>query len=208
MKKYSEIALSDEEKKVLDWLKSQDYTHIGRSSNNGFIEAIDNQKGFRVNLKPMRKPFEFIENGERYRIDSLLNPPHEQKTVWDMKDGDAYWMVNTFGAIYKETWKNGFADIDCRNQGNAFLTKEEAEFEAKRREVVAKVKKYARPFIYLEPNWYPYFCRREEEIGVKCEKYIQSAIDYFSSEDDIKQAIDEVGEDDFKKYYLGVTGNA
>lgn len=205
MKKYSEIALSDEEKKVLDWLKSQDYTHIGRSSNNGFIEVFDNQKGFRVNLKPMRKPFEFIENGERYEIEKFLNPPHEPKTVWDLRGGDAYWWINSTGFISKAEWDSTPVDIERRNKGNAFLTKEEAEFEVRRREVVTKVRKYARPFRCDEPNWYAVVNRYDNHIDFDYVGVVQCAELYFESEEKIKQAIDEVGEDDFKKYYLGVT---
>lgn len=205
MKKYSEIVLSDEEKKVLDWLKSQDYTHIGRSSNYGFIEVFDNQKGFSVNLKPMRKPFEFIENGERYEIDKLLNPPHEPNTVWDLEDGEEYFVLNSDGSIGNLVWSKEPIDINIRNQGNMFLTKEDAEYEKKRREVFAKVKKYARPFRFGEPNWYAVVNHYDNHIDFSYVGVVQCAELYFESKEKIKQAIAEVGEDDFKKYYLGVT---
>ena len=208
MKKYSDIALSDEEKKNLEWFKEQGYTHVGRTTQYGFVEVFDENNDIQCNLKPMRKPFEFIDNGERYEIEKLLNPPHEPKTVWDLENGDAFWWVDSRGIINKDTWENYQPDYDRRSQGNAFITKEEAEFEAKRREVVAKVRKYTRPYILNELNCFPCYDhrydQRVEEICVDFDLGYQESCLYFDSESDIKKAIKEVGEEDFKKYYLGV----
>ena len=203
MMKYSEITLTDEEKKILEWLKSQDYTHIGRYSNNGFLDALDKQKGIQVNLKPMRKPFEFIEKNEWYEIEKLLNPPQDPKTVWDLEEGDVYWWMSSAGFVCKSKWESSRGDIHCRNQGNVFLTKEEAEFEKKRREVVTKVKKYARPFNDSRENWAP-SCGGKT-IDMSFVYAAQEAHLYFESKEKIEQAVAEVGEEDFKKYYLGVT---
>lgn len=211
MMKYSEIKLTDEEKKILEWFKGQEYNIIGRTTNYGFLEVLDDAKDIRCNLKPMRKPFEFIENGEHYEIEKLLNPSHEPKkvTVWDLESGDKYWLVGHNGKAYWQIYKNSEIDLETRSQGNAFLTKEEAEFEAKRREVVTKVRKYSRPFNPNESNWVPYYgYQGVNAICICSEKYFQYGCDYFATSKDIKTAIEEVGEEDFKKYYLGVTENA
>ena len=189
MKKYNEIALSDEEKKILEWFKGQWFTHVGRTTQYGFVEVIDENNDIRCNLKPMRKPFEFIEKGERYEIEKLLNPPHEPKTVLDLEDGDAYWAINYIGEVIKNYWNSFRFDIESRSQGNVFLTKEEAEFEAKRREVYTKIKKHARPFNHGGENWTPYWSRNRESIGWNCSGYIQEAQLYFENEEQANQAI-------------------
>ena len=127
-----------------------------------------------------------------------------KKTIWDIEKGDVYWSISPAGCVFKEVWENDFACRLKRRLFNAFLTKEEAKFEIKRREVYAKVKKYARPFNLGGENWTPYWSRSRESIGWNCSGYIQEAQLYFENEEQAKQAIDEVGEDDFKKYYLGV----
>lgn len=206
MKKYSEITLTDNEKAILEWIKWQCYTHVGRTAQYGFVEVFDENNDIQINLRPMRKPFEFIEKGERYEIEKLLNPPHEPKTVWDLKEGDAYYLITPRGFITESLWENVDFDFECRSRGNVFLTKEEAEFESKRREVVTKVRKYSRPFNPNESNWVPYYgYQGVNAICICSEKYFQYGCDYFATSKDIKTAIEEVGEEDFKKYYLGVT---
>lgn len=205
MMKYSEITLTDEEKKILEWFKEQGYTHVGRTTQYGFVEVIDENNDIRCNLKPMRKPFEFIEKGERYEIDKLLNPPHEPKTVWELKKGDTYWWINIIGEICKDVWCDFYVDKQRRNQGNVFLTKEEVEFESKRREVYEKVRKYSRPFIVKENNYYPYYDWDVHTIKYSLARHSYGFFIYFNSLNDIRKAIEEVGEEDFKKYYLGVT---
>ena len=206
MKKYSEITLNDEEKNILEWFKGQGYNMIGRTMNYGFLEVLDNINDIRCNLKPMRKPFEFIQNGVRYPIERLLNPPHEPKTVLELKRPEQYWFINSCGEVIDESWIQSIADLERRNQGNVFLTREEAEFEVKRREVVTKVRKYSRPFNPNESNWVPYYgYQGVNAICICSEKYFQYGCDYFATSKDIKTAIEEVGEEDFKKYYLGVT---
>ena len=203
MKKYSGIALTDEEKKILEWFKGQEYTDVFRKDDYDRIAFYDGSTGTEY-ITSIRNKFYFINVGEYYEIDKLLNPPHEPKTVWDLKKGDAYWWANSHGAVGKDHWNDSYIDDTRRSQGGAFLTEEEAKFEVKRREVVTKVRKYARPFKKEEKNFYPYYVYVNGAIHFNAD-YCMLPIDYFATEDDIQRAIDEVGEDDFKKYYLGVT---
>lgn len=203
-KDYNAVKLTSEEKTLLNILKHAGYTQLTRDRGDYSTAETDSCKELNVRWL---KGFEWIDEGDAWSIDLLLNPPHDPKTVWDLKDGDAYWWISSRGSIYKDEWENvPFTfNIGCRNQGNIFLTEEEAVFEAKRREVCAKVKKYARPFICSCPNVYPYFDTAVNNMCFGYVEYYQFATDYFESVEDIKQAIAEVGEEDFKKYYLGVT---
>lgn len=201
MKKYSEITLSDDERALLELLKKSNFQTVYRNSQGIFANAFSGLKRTDISWSNC---FDWMKNLETYYIDKLLNPPHEPMTVWELEDGDEYWSVSAAGIVYKETWNNGCPDIDCRSQGNAFLTKKEAEFESKRRKVVAKVRKYSRPFKRVKDNWYPCY-DAYNLLNTLLARECQVNVDYFDSEESIQKAIDEVGEEDFIKYYLGVT---
>lgn len=139
---------------------------------------------------------------------NILRP--KPKTIWDLENGDRYWCVDDCGYITFETWRNSCLDKKCRLQGNAFLTKEEAEYEVKRREVYTIVKKYSHE--YTREEWenydvkkcYPFYRFDTNRIDIIADTMFKMAKLYFESLNDIQKAIDEVGEDDFIKYYLGV----
>lgn len=208
MKKCSEIKLTDDERKLLEVLKSQGYESIGKElypgeeCHSGIFGRTRRVQNFL--LLDWFDGFDWMDYNDEYEIEKLLNPPHEPKTVWELEKGDTYWLVGHNGKAYWQVYKNSEIDLETRSQGNAFLTKEEAEFEAKRREVVAKVRKYARPFKPNCKNWYPYWDCNDYLISHCFDNAFKSARDYFESAKQIDRAIAEVGEDDFKKYYLGV----
>lgn len=130
------------------------------------------------------------------------------KTVWDLKVGDMYWAINTDGRVYYSVWEDCKYEISMRNQGSVFLTKKESEFEKKRREVYATVKRYAYEFTKKEWNesnikkYYPYYDYSDFSIKKDFNSYMCYSRLYFKSKEDIEKAIAAVGKDDFKKYYL------
>ena len=141
-------------------------------------------------------------------MDFLEKP--KPKTIWDLKDGDKYFYIDSVGGFPNMTWNNDEYDVLIRNQGNVFLTKEEAEFEKKRREVYAQVKRYAHEFSDEEwydsniEKYYPYYKYNEYSISKWFNRKTRHSGLYFQTVADIDIAIAAVGEEDFKKYYLGV----
>ena len=161
----------------------------------------------------MKKLNDFIKEYGDYIVkdgfmDFLEKP--RPKTIWDLKDGDKYFYISMTGGVYESTWHNNDFDIKARRQGNVFLTKEKAEYEVRRREVYSTVKRYAYEFSDDEWNnfnmrkYYLYYDYRKYFIdeGVNCR--CRHGELYFKSEADIDRAIAAVGEEYFKKYYLGV----
>ena len=199
MKKYSEITLSSDERKLLEVLKDNDFTEIKKVKGHILGRRPYNYYYFNWCFW-----FRWMDDGDEYDIDKLLNPSHEPKTVWELKRPEQYWFINSCGEVIDESWIQSKADLERRNHGNAFLTKEEAEFEVKRREVVAKVSKHARPFKLYWENYYACLNHSTGWIDHRITKEMQYATLFFDSEEDVKKAIAEVGEEDFKKYYLGV----
>lgn len=141
-------------------------------------------------------------------MDFLEKP--KPKTIWDLKDGDKYFYIDSVGGFPNMTWNNDEYDVLIRNQGNVFLTKEEAEFEKKRREVYTTVKRYAHEFSKEEWNdtkinkYYACYNYKDHSIIKGFNSHVSNSKLYFQSIKDIDRAIAAVGVEDFKKYYLGV----
>ena len=209
MKKDSEIKLDNKQKELLKMLLYSGYTTLKYGDGFGLYATgvTDHGENKALLLSGIVEPnaFDWVKEDEPCEIAKLLNKPYEPETVWDLKDGDEYWWVISYGEVSKDTWNDYCTDYKRRNQGNAFLTKEEAKFEVKRREMVTRLRKHTRPFKVGGENWTPYWSHTRKSIDFNCVSEAQEAQLYFESKEKIKQAIAEVGEEDFKKYYLGVT---
>lgn len=158
----------------------------------------------------MIKVEEIAEKYKGYEVDEeklkeFLTPP-KPKTVWDLKIGDRYWFLDSYGTVRDCVLGNGVIDNGRRAIGNCFLTREEAQFEVERRKIEAILLKHGRrEFKYSEGNHYIYYDFPESSIEIGCYKSCQDqgAI-YFDTEELCLKAIDEAGEDNIKKYIFGV----
>ena len=147
-----------------------------------------------------------LMSGE-YKIKKI---PHKPKTVWDLKYGDDYWYINSFGHVRKTSY--GLEDDFKRmiEFGNAFLTEEEAEHEIERRKCEAILLKYGtRNFMsFRDINSHKYFIMYNSYrngIGINFNQCDQSqGTIYFKSAKLAQKAIEEVGEDRLKKYVFNV----
>ncbi len=124
------------------------------------------------------------------------------------KYGDRYYYLTTSGNIESIIWTDDEFDRYVSAIGNRFKTEEEAEFEAERRKVIKELKKYAEPgdreWNGENSHWtYRYdFSTNEVECDwLKIAKYPGI---YFESLDKAEDALEKVGEDRVKKYYLRV----
>ena len=156
-----------------------------------------------------------LKNSEKTGVkeESDLEPYVEnKKSVWSLKDGDTYYAINTFnGKIYKDTFcDNGFYLGKKRELCDLFLTKEEAESEAERRKIEAKmislggtrkINELNSDVVYtIQMNFklnYVYvrsFDIKQAPIGVIFFNYRKQAI----------KALETIGESKIKKYLFGV----
>lgn len=138
------------------------------------------------------------------RPESILELYQEPpKTVWDLKEGDTYYVISGYGEVLETTWKYNI-DSNSRKIGNAFLTKEEAEFEVERRKVETEMIRLGgrRKFKFDGDNYGIYYC---DGINVVyyCNIVYQGLI-YFDTTKDAHDAIEKIGEDRLKKYIFGV----
>lgn len=201
-----DVTLTSEELDLLKRLKANGVISIIKSDEDAFMwhDGDFSTQGSMINVRWF-KGFDWMQKGESLVVGKLIDESEKPKTAWELEEGDAFWWVDSRGWVRKETWIGRDYDVNSRDQGNVFLTKEEAEFEAKRREVVTKVRKYSRPYIPKKDNYFPYYSDNYKCIQISCTCDCYYDMLSFNSYGDIHKAIDEVGEDDFKKYYLGVT---
>ena len=156
-----------------------------------------------------------LKNSEKTGVkeESDLEPYVEnKKSVWSLQDGDTYYAINTFnGKIYKDTFcDNGFYLGKKRELCDLFLTKEEAESEAERRKIEAKmislggtrkINELNSDVVYtiqmhfkLNYVYVRSFDINQAPIGVIFFNYRKQAI----------KALETIGESKIKKYFFGV----
>lgn len=139
------------------------------------------------------------------KLKELLVKP-EPKTVWDLKDGDKYYLISHYGKVERITWNDDEFDLRRREYGNAFLTREEAEFELEYLKCEAIMLKYGRrTFKYNKDNYLLRINNSDEkvEVGFWSIYQFQGSI-YFDTEELAQTAMNEIGEERLKKYIFRV----
>mgnify|MGYP006891828883 CR=1 FL=1 len=88
-----------------------------------------------------------IEIGERLsKILPDIEIPDEEEDTWKMKcpykDGDKHYCIHSSGDVFSDSWRDIEADYSFFSQGNIFKTKQAAELEAKRRNLLTRFKAF------------------------------------------------------------------
>ena len=149
----------------------------------------------------------------------MVKVEEPQSKRWEPDENEKYWISDGVGNIDSLIWDNDRYDNWHYLTGNCFKTKEEAEEYKKQIEYTARYKNYieehSEPLNWGNNNHTKYFvCFRKNapsesepvnRLEIDCSYWckIQGVI-YASSKQIIEDAIKEIGEDNFKKYVLGV----
>lgn len=141
----------------------------------------------------------------------------EQPKRWKPEFDEKFYYVELDGSIEDDVAASSIQsrssfEVWCYLIGNCFKTKEEAEEYKKQIEYTARYKNYIEE--HSEPiDWNNEDQEKDsafydiDEKGIRVEdtvKFIDQGTIYASSEQIIWDAIKEIGEDNFKKYVLGV----
>lgn len=137
------------------------------------------------------------------KVDSMLEKENKPKTVWDIEKGDVYYTVHPKDIVCYEFNGMDF-DIEARENGNMFLTREEAQFEVERRKIEAIMRKYSRPFEEEKNNYFIYYDHCVKVILTSCWRNYDFGVYYFKTKEIAQKVIDEVGEERLKKYWFKV----
>lgn len=120
----------------------------------------------------------------------------QPKSVWDLKTDHEYYWLDNDGYIQLSTWICCQEDMDRRDFGNVFLTKEEAETELERRRVEALLLKYGgkKDFNRGYCNQFIIYTPIDKELS----RYATHASPpqgsiYFASSEDLDYAVSKIG---------------
>lgn len=147
-----------------------------------------------------------LPSSEIENLQALLEDIKDKpKSIWDLDiaGGKEYYILWTDGHIDTDFFTSCL-DETKRNIGNAFLTKEEAEFELERRKIEAIMRKYSRPFKYEEDNYHLKYFYRSGSICILNSWEFNDGLLYFESKEIARKVIDEIGIDRLKKYWFRV----
>ena len=134
----------------------------------------------------------------------------EEPKVWEPRECDEYYVINSESGIEKRYWNNDEYDIGSYELGDCFRTEEEVEKTLKKIKIYTQLKRYAEEHNtekidwkdYHQNKWLIYSLRCNSELCTKNsfdKKYINQI--YFTSEEECEQAIEEIGEDNIKKLF-------
>lgn len=136
--------------------------------------------------------------------EDLLEPYIEKpKSVWNLKEGDTYYSIYGNGNVSsKIVFYNDEIDLNKRELGNCFLTKEEAENEVERRKIEAEMLRLGgrRKFNRGKDNYFIMYTRIEGLDYVNYHSMHEQGVIYFDSELDAINAVKTIGKDKIKKY--------
>ena len=127
------------------------------------------------------------------------------KTIWDLKtkDEEEYYRLYHNGAIVLCAFSSNI-DRLFRYLGNAFLTKEEAEFMKERRSIEAIMRKYSKPFKFNKHNYYLVYNYYNESVNIESYGVFNCGVPCFETKEIAQQVIDKIGEAKLKKYWFKV----
>ena len=153
----------------------------------------------------------FIESiGEA--LNKLFYPKEDE---WKMKipfeDGDEYFALNHRGSIIETTWNNHCVDEERFELGNVFPTREAAELEAERRNLLTRFRTFRDECNNgWKPDWrkndakyYFYISSTDGEIGINDIYFYETfpLFGYFKNEEDAQRAIELFG-DEIKELFV------
>lgn len=163
------------------------------------IKTADSYRAFFANLAD-----------ELSKVLTDIKAPDEEKNTWKMKypyeEGEKYWVLYDDGTVNLEAWLEYGNECNTFNQGNAFQTKEEAELESKRRNLLTRFRAFRdecnRGLSVQDEKW---------EIDYKDKKlkslWLPNSINgfptfgYFKNREDAERAIEFFG-DEIKELFV------
>lgn len=159
-----------------------------------------------------------IEIGERLsKVLPDIEIPDEEEDTWEMKcpyrEGDRFYFVNSSGSVSIGSWYDWGVLTGSFNYGNIFPTKQEAELEAKCRNLLTRFKAFRdecngdwKPDFTICSNKY-FIEKRSGKIDVNqiCTVNAFMLFGYFKNYEDAERAIELFG-DEIKELFVDCEG--
>lgn len=141
----------------------------------------------------------------------IIAEKEEKSKVWKPKDEEDYWFVDSHGDIKFDYWGSYPFEENLYAIGNCFRTEEEAELYRRKLLVTAELKRFAEEhngkIDWNDFNQRKYcFCfnSAKKEIVIDYWWIAKMESVYFSSQEIAQRALETIGAERIKKYYLEV----
>lgn len=156
-----------------------------------------------------------IEIGERLsKVLPDIEIPDEEEDTWEMKCpykyGDEHYCIQSSGDVFLDSWRGIEADNSFFSQGNIFTTKQAAELESKRRNLLTRFRAFRdecndgwKPdWRKNEEKYYFYISSTNGEIGINDIYFYETfpLFGYFKNEQDAERAIELFGDEIIELY--------
>ncbi len=153
----------------------------------------------------LKERIEWLER-ELEKTKELANAEKENKKF--PQNGDKFYYIDSLLDVGEDVFASSTLDFTLQKAGNFFKTKEEAEFIVEKIKVINELKKYSSSFIDGEENYYLAWQNdiygERSFVRTPWTSYEKTNNIYFESKVKAKEAIEAVGEERIKKYYLGI----
>lgn len=186
------------------------------------MKDLDLQVGEKFNvLGHDFNPYCFDENGKLYDCDNsylsclyifdlmegvmkIEKIPQKPKSVYDLKEGDGYFVLCEEGCIQNFIWTDVNYGICAREQGNTALTEEELVFKREKRKIETELLRLGgrEEYILSKENYMFYRDLIDGGIAYECDRCCQRAGIYFDTLEDCKNAVGKIGKERIKRFYL------
>lgn len=166
----------------------------------------DNSGEKHIPIGCIRKQLNHIaQNKIKELIAQKVEVEQKPKSIWDLeiKGGKEYYRIEASGGI-EDSYFEATYDEYVREAGNAFLTREEAEFELERRKIETIIRKHSRPFKSGEFNCTVACETPINKVYIRTVQFHNSGVPFFASSEVAQKVIDEIGEDRLIKYWFRV----
>lgn len=141
--------------------------------------------------------------------------PDEEEDTWEMKCpyeyGDKHYCIQSSGDVFSDFWHDIEADYSFFSQGNIFKTKQAAELEAKRRNLLTRFRAFRDEcngdwqinWNKNEAKYYLYKSNMTDDILCNDIYFYEtfSLFGYFKNEEDAERAIELFG-DEIKELFV------
>lgn len=161
----------------------------------------------------LKKFIECLTGEQKEQLKAILEVEEKpQSKVWKPDIGYKYWFVTDYGVVAFDVRSAGSNFFKWHYiSGNCFRTKEEAEFYKEKLLVTAELQRFADEHNeavdwneYTNNKYFLVYSYINGAITIECRSACKVSEIVFSSFEIAKQAIETIGEERIKKYYLGV----
>lgn len=156
---------------------------------------------------------ENLSEKEREQLMKIIKKSNGSKrNIWKPEYDEWYFYVSGYGIVGSNVWINDCIDNGYYEIGNCFKTEEEAKFALEKLKVETELRRFAEENNEYEidwendaqEKWFMYYNCDMKKIDIIYNTVLKTHCIYFSSKKIAKQAIDYIGEERLKKYYLGI----